>query len=74
MNEVTPQTRDFRNEFVVELKTSYRTTSTMSTNNAYITEEYLHRRVADVLRDAAKLEENLNGSEVEVSVVAPIFI
>jgi hypothetical protein len=46
----------------------------MSTNNAYITEEYLHRRVADVLRDAAKLQENLNGSEVEVSVVAPIFI
>jgi hypothetical protein len=46
----------------------------MSTNNAGISEEYLYRRVADLLRDATKLKEDLSRSEVEVSVVAPVFI
>jgi hypothetical protein len=40
----------------------------MSMNNAYVTEEYLHRRIADVLRDAAKLQEDLNQSETQVSI------
>lgn len=36
---------------------------------SYGHEEYLHRRIADLLHNSLKLEEDLNRSEAEVSVV-----